>query len=170
MLACNGIHSWNNGESGSTNQIDIYDCSSWDESGPEYAYTFIPDVSGPVQVVLSGMLADLDIFVLDEAGGVCEATNCLSYENNTVTFDAQAGHTYYLVVDGYRGAVGDYTIAVTCGQPTTVYLPWVAKGHVSTPPRVWQFGRPYAYQSALDECTRSRGTSAAGRCSALWKR
>jgi hypothetical protein len=115
-LSCGASDSWNNGGPGSTDQIDTYSCSSWDESGPEYAYTFVPNVSGQVDVVLSGMTADLDIFVLHNGGG-CYADNCIAYGNSVATFDAVAGETYYLVVDGYYGAVSDYTIDVTCGPP-----------------------------------------------------
>jgi hypothetical protein len=55
------------------------------------------------------------VFVLDHAGGVCDGANCLEYGDNQVTFTAVANTTYYIVVDGYFGAVSDYTIDVSCG-------------------------------------------------------
>ena len=110
-LACGGSDLWNNGNTGSTDRIDTYSCTDWDESGPEYAYTFVPSVSGQVDVSLSDLSADLDLFIL--APG-CNATNCLAYGDVTASFDAVAGQLYYIVVDGYEGAVGDYTINVSC--------------------------------------------------------
>jgi len=110
-LACGGSDWWNNGNIGSTDRIDTYSCTGWDESGPEYAYTFVPSVGGQVDVSLSDLSADLDLFIV--APG-CNAANCLAYGDETVSFDAVAGELYYIVVDGYEGAVGDYTISVSC--------------------------------------------------------
>lgn len=110
-LECGDSDSWNNGASGSTNLINSYSCSSWDESGPEYAYTFSPSVDGQVEISLSNMSADLDLFVSTPG---CNATSCIAYGNATASFDAVAGQIYYVVVDGYQGAVSDYTIGVSC--------------------------------------------------------
>jgi hypothetical protein len=110
-LACGGSDRWNNGNMGSTDRIDTYSCTTWDESGPEYAYDFVPSVSSQVDVSLSDLSADIDLFIV--APG-CNATNCLAYGDVTASFDAVAGQPYYIVVDGYQGAVGDYTISVSC--------------------------------------------------------
>jgi len=96
--------------------IDSYSCIGWDESGPEYAYSFVPDVSGTATATLSGMSADLDVFVLDGWWGVCSPGNCIAYHNTSATFNVVAGETYYLVVDGYQGAISDYTLSVTCSE------------------------------------------------------
>ena len=110
-LDCGGGDSWNNGYTGSTDLIDIYSCTGWDESGPEYAYAFVPSVSGQVDVSLSDLSTDLDLFIV--APG-CNPTNCLAYGDATASFNVVAGQLYYVVVDGYQGAVGDYTISVSC--------------------------------------------------------
>jgi len=113
-LTCGDSDSWNNGGFGSTDVIDTYSCSGWDESGPEYTYLFIAAASENVTIGLSAMAVDLDIFVIDDQGGVCDPTNCLDVGETSVTFAAVAGTTYYLVVDGYLGAVGDYTATLVC--------------------------------------------------------
>lgn len=113
-LGCGDTDNWNNGGAGSTDQVDAYSCSSWNESGPEYTYTFVPNSSGQVNVTLSNVTADLDIFVLDGATGTCSGNNCLAYGDSSATFNAAAGHPYYLVVDGYQGAISNYTINVSC--------------------------------------------------------
>jgi cysteine-rich repeat protein len=113
-LICGDSDSWNNSAFGSTDVIDTHGCIGWDESGPEYTYEFVATANEDVTVGLSAMTADLDIFVIDDLGGVCDPTNCLDVGGNSVTFAAVAGTTYYFVVDGYQGAVSDYTIAVVC--------------------------------------------------------
>ena len=124
-LSCGGSDKWSNDEPGSTDQIDSYSCSPWTETGPEYTYTFIPDVSGEVDVTLTGLSGDLDVFVMDDAGAGCSATNCIAYGDETATFDVEAGQTYYLVVDGYYGAISDYTITVNCSvnYPPIAFFP-----------------------------------------------
>ncbi|MFH2005549.1 MAG: DUF4215 domain-containing protein [bacterium] len=127
-LSCGGSDFWNNGGAGSTDVFDSYSCGGWDESGPEYAYTFVANQSAAVTVDLSGMTGDLDVYVLSNTGGMCDANNCLAYGDNQATFTATAGQSYFIVVDGYQGAVSDYTIDLTCvgtaqpgdeGQPCT---------------------------------------------------
>jgi transglutaminase-like putative cysteine protease len=110
-LDCGGGDSWNNGYPGSTDLIDTYSCSVWDESGPEYAYAFVPSVGGQVDVSLSNLTTDLDLFIV--APG-CNPTDCLAYGDVTASFSVVAGQLYYVVVDGYQGAVSDYTISVSC--------------------------------------------------------
>ena len=116
-LTCGGSDAWNNGAPGSTRQIASYACSSWDESGPEYTYTFVPDLSGQATIYLEGMTADLDLFVLSDAAGECKSDNCIAYGDTAVQFDVQAGQTYYVSVDGYLGAISDYTIYAECAPP-----------------------------------------------------
>jgi uncharacterized repeat protein (TIGR01451 family) len=113
-IGCNATDLGNNGGPGSTDRIDAYPCSPWPETGPEYAYLFVPEVSGFVSVTLSGMTQDLDIYLLTDAGGQCLADNCLDGDDASLSFSARAGQTYYLVVDGYDEAVSDYTIRTSC--------------------------------------------------------
>jgi hypothetical protein len=113
-IACGETHTGNTSSSGSTDQFDVYSCVGWYESGPEHVYTLQPTAGGPVEISLSNLSADLDVFVLDGASGSCEPNNCIAYGNSVASFDAEAGHPYYVVVDGYYGAEGDYTISVSC--------------------------------------------------------
>lgn len=117
QLTCGDSDSWNNGAAGSTRQIADYACSTWDESGPEYTYTFVPDLSGQATIYLEGTTADLDLFVLSDAAGQCNSGNCIAYGDTAVQFEVQAGQTYYVTVDGYQGAVSDYTIYAQCAPP-----------------------------------------------------
>jgi cysteine-rich repeat protein len=113
-LACGSADSWSTENVGSTDLLDGYSCSTWNESGREYAYRFISDVTGDVTVNLSDLAVDLDLFVVSESGAGCDANGCVSHGDNTVTFAATAGETYYVIVDGFNGASGSYTIDLAC--------------------------------------------------------
>jgi hypothetical protein len=115
-LGCGDTDSWTNAAISATNNIDEYSCSPWDESGPEYTYVFRPEATEEVEVCLSNLNQDLDIFVVSDVSGGCDGNNCIDYGHNCVTFDATAGESYYLVVDGYQGAQSSYDIEVTCAS------------------------------------------------------
>jgi len=108
-LACGGNVAGNNGAGPTT--FTAYSCSGWNESGPEVAFTFTAPADGNVTLTLSNLGADLDLFVL--AGG-CDAAQCVAYGDNNTTFWATAGETYHVLVDGYMGAVSDFTLTATC--------------------------------------------------------
>ena len=113
-LSCGSTDSWFNYSISGTDNIDLYSCSTWDMSGPEYTYAFRPEVSEDVTICLDGMSEDLDIFVVQDVGGGCDGNNCVGYSNTCATISATAGETYYLVVDGYQDAESFYDIEVTC--------------------------------------------------------
>ncbi len=97
---------------GGVNNVSYYSCVTWNESGPEVVYEFVvvdPDCYA-VTATLSGMTADLDVFIL--AG--CNEDNCLEYGNTTASTDCLEPGTYYIVVDGYNGAECDFTLEVSC--------------------------------------------------------
>ncbi len=114
-LEC-GIQGAVSGETQSgTDAIDQYSCSSWSETGPEVGHGWVAPFSGQVTATLTMQQGvDLDVFVIAETGLGCAATSCLTYGNDTATWNAVAGTTYYIVVDGYQGAQGSYSLALTC--------------------------------------------------------
>jgi hypothetical protein len=114
-LDCGETDSWGNSNFGSTNSIDEYGCNGWDYSAPEYTYVFVSPFSGSVTVKLTDEEADTDIMVLTSGDNdECLPQNCTDWGFSEVTFDAVAGETYYLVVDGFAGAEGTFTISVGC--------------------------------------------------------
>ncbi|MHC4212788.1 MAG: MopE-related protein [Planctomycetota bacterium] len=98
---------------GSSDNIDSYSCiSGWDESGREYVYSFVSSTTVNMTVTLLYDLSiDLDIFVLED---YCNAESCIAFGDLEATFTAEENITYYIVVDGYMGDAGAYTIEVTC--------------------------------------------------------
>ena len=98
-------------------QIDGYRDSTWPESGRETAYAFKPQSNGPVTFQLSNHSSDLDLFVIaNNADNKCYSTNQnLTHGNEVASFNAVAGQTYYLVVDGWSETSSSFTLRTDCG-------------------------------------------------------
>ncbi|MFC2029833.1 PPC domain-containing protein [Chloroflexota bacterium] len=108
--------------------VSTYDCSAWNESGPEtvYRFTLPPGGDFPVTAQLSGMTVDLDLFLLSSGG--CSSGQCAdtaSFGDHTIEIEPLSPGTYQLVVDGYLGAAGSYTLELDCAR--RVYLPTVVR-------------------------------------------
>jgi len=114
-LYCGKSDSWANYGAGSTDAIETYNCNDYEYPGPEYTYAFVAPVTGKITITLTDETAETDVLVVAAgAEGQCLPTGCIAYGLNDVTFDAKAGTTYYVVVDGWAGAEGSYTITVEC--------------------------------------------------------
>jgi cysteine-rich repeat protein len=101
--------------------LDHYSCDPRIESGKEAYYRLTPATTGSVSVQLANMTADLDLIVLHaNASGACDplgacvAASATSAPTESLTFTATAGQSYFLVVDGYQGATGGFTLQVSC--------------------------------------------------------
>ena len=92
---------------------DQYPCVDWDASGPEAVYRYVADSPEEVTITLSGLTEDLDLYVLAED---CRPGQCIAFGDNAVTFSAEAGVPYYVVVDGFHGAEGAFTLNVHCAS------------------------------------------------------
>ena len=116
-LSCGQTLSAANNAAGSTSTHGVYGCGSA-SSGPEIAYAFSTDVSESVTIGLAGVSADLDMFLL--ANTECDGNGALTCSTNPdasdewITFDATAGVTYTIVVDGWAGAVSGFNLSALC--------------------------------------------------------
>ena len=122
---------------GGPSNINSYSCVGWIETGPELIYEFVPGDQAIVTVALSNLGGiDLDLFVLPES---CDPNQCLAFGNNVTTFSAQQDKTYYVVVDGFAGAAGSFTLTMSClfnsifEDRFELQLP-ASAGHVSSLP------------------------------------
>ena len=83
-------------------------------------YAVTPTSEGLVTVSLTDLTKDLDLVVLASIGGACEPRlpGCIGASstlgNEAVTFTAEAGSTYYVVVDGFGTAAGSFSLDVDC--------------------------------------------------------
>ena len=83
-------------------------------SSPEYIYTLTVVEPATVSIALSNEEAGTDVVVLADDGLGCNPASCLGFGFTEVTFDALPGVDYYIVIDGYNGAVGSFDLKVTC--------------------------------------------------------
>jgi len=102
--------------SGHTTVLDFYPVSVGNYSGPEVAYAWRAQASEEVTWSLSDpepTVVNHDLFVL-HGEAVCKGESAVARGFNSVTFDAVAGELYFLVVDGFDGDAGPYTVALEC--------------------------------------------------------
>lgn len=120
--------------------VDRWSCIDSDRyTGAETVHAFLPPGPGLYTVELSGLLANLDLLVLETDGACaptapCATTSALGDEpaistnddpadGERVTFYARPGKSYYLVIDGRAGAdedadvASDYTLSITSCDP-----------------------------------------------------
>ena len=104
---------------GGENVLSIYPvCTSTDESGPEVIFTLTIPTERQLVIELTDLSADLDLFFLADEGGEACIARCLDFSNGLddeiILVDAAPAGTYHIVVDGYEGAEGDFTLSVAC--------------------------------------------------------
>ncbi|MCP4873808.1 MAG: hypothetical protein GY898_34400 [Proteobacteria bacterium] len=120
-ITCGDVIASSNDAFGSTNVLDEW-CGNplapgW--TGPEITYLFTPTADGFVDMTLSGLTADLDIQAVVEDEG-CDAEDCEANGWNPPPDDEQidwfafAGQPYYIVIDGWNGAISSFNLTVTC--------------------------------------------------------
>ena len=105
---------WN---SGATSTIDSYPVSVGNYSGPEMSWVYTAEHSGWVTWRLIGAEPtelNHDVFVLSGTMGSCLADGALVRGFNEVSFEARAGETYFLVIDGYNGDAGHFEADLHC--------------------------------------------------------
>ncbi|PHN07410.1 Kazal-type serine protease inhibitor domain-containing protein [Flavilitoribacter nigricans] len=99
--------------------VSLYTCGpnvyNVENNGPEVVHYFTTTTAGNVDIQLSGLSANLELFLLRD----CDRGECMQYSQNPGTSNEiistylEPG-TYYVVVDGYNGATSDYTLQVDC--------------------------------------------------------
>lgn len=122
VLNCSGAYALTNGTAynsttiGANSNIVDYSCTAWSETGPEKVHTFTLSQAATITATLSNLTVDLDVFLL----GSCNDDNCLTYGDVSLTYPSLPAGTYYIVVDGYSGASGSYTLlyCITLVQAT----------------------------------------------------
>ena len=118
-LTCGEPYYGNNGEG--QDNVSLYGCDgnvlNVENNGPERVHSFTVTESGTVSIYLRDLTANLELFLLRS----CDRGDCIDYSqrpgNNTEALSAylEPG-TYYVVVDGYNGAVSDYKLTVDCAS------------------------------------------------------
>ena len=98
--------------------LDGYSCNVGSYAAPEAAFLWTAPATGPVTWRLvdpEPTSVNHDVMVLNAAGDFVEA-DCLHWGSNAVEFQAVAGASYYLVVDGYDTDAGPFEAALECSS------------------------------------------------------
>lgn len=114
---------------GGTNQVARYGYLRWFESGPERWYPFSLPTEVPVANVRAGLTnlsVDLDVFGLGNSRLISNPRNLLGAGDHVAYFTIVRGQTYYIAVDGRKGASGSFTLNATC-ETLLVYLPLIMR-------------------------------------------
>ncbi len=107
---------------GGSPRLEAYGCELRAEVGRERVFRFDAPRTGPVTVELVSAVAELDVLVLGSyASGACDpearclAASSATPESRRLTFAAEAGKTYWLVVDAASAAAaGPFELHVGC--------------------------------------------------------
>lgn len=105
---------------GGNDDVSLYKCGNTlnvENNGPEKVHTFTITEPGEIDIILTDLDANLELFLLKE----CDANSCLKFSQNSGTANEHiniwlAAGTYYVVVDGYNGAVSNYSLTVSCSS------------------------------------------------------
>lgn len=107
--------------SGQDNSVSGFSCGCSSGSGNDRIYRFVPTTSGSVTVRLEiedgfDCFYDYDLYVLENSCAATACADCSSsrFCSDTVTFSAQAGVPYLIVVESYSGTGDRYSLRVTC--------------------------------------------------------
>lgn len=117
-LSCGQTIGSANNAGGATQSHSVYGCGEYTSTGPEIAYAFSTPIDEPVTIGLTGLGADLDMFVL--GSNVCngsDAVTCSTNGNTSeewVSFNASANAVYTVVIDGWEGAVSSFNLSAQC--------------------------------------------------------
>lgn len=117
-LSCGDTFNHNTGSDGRPNLWGAYSCTARALSGPEAIYLLKTSEHVKVTVTLTNLTTDLDVARLSRCDpfscNVIASTPFDIQDDEQIQFDSHIGSKHYIVVDGYNGATGPYTINVSC--------------------------------------------------------
>ncbi len=111
-------HTFNYNNAYGSDDISLYSCnniSCAENNGPEVVHTFTTTATGQVDIYLSNLSANLELYLLN----ACDRESCMENSTNPGTNNEHISAylppgTYYVVVDGYNGATSNYNLLVDC--------------------------------------------------------
>ena len=113
LLSCGSLV--NSTTIGGVNSFSGYGCTPWPESGPERIYRVVLTSSGTLTAALSNLgNNDLDVFILN----ACSSNNCVVFGDDIATLNNAPAGIYFVVVDGFQGTSGNFTLTVNCPAET----------------------------------------------------
>ena len=101
--------------------VDETNCNAFFYPNVELVYRLVSPGSGKVKASIETQ-STLDLLVLDtlEDGTGCDLGGCVGWSSagDAATFDVAADQVSWLVVDGYKGVKGEFTLKIDCSDVT----------------------------------------------------
>ena len=112
---------------------DYEEACPYSSTSPDVVYSYAPTEDGLIDITLCVGTTDYDtkVFVYENAVGnlvgcnddACSSPNYSNYVSEILGLAVTAGNTYYIVVDGYGGGSGNYTLDVSTAEECIVDCP-----------------------------------------------
>ena len=131
---------------GVANNVTGYGCVEFDESGGEVVYRLELTSYTEVDLRLTGMSADLDLFLLSACNpGACSRSST-GVSSERIVACLEPG-TYYVVVDGFSGNSSDFHLEYDCA-PCTPCSPAVDNDTCGSAPKIPSHGESQFLQGS----------------------
>ena len=98
---------------GASSAVSAYGCTPFEFAGPERVYRFTPTVDGQVTITLGGA-PNLYAMLLQDQGQGCDTAACFLSHPARLSWQVDAGVTYFVAVEGFGGAAEPFTLSVDC--------------------------------------------------------
>ncbi len=116
-----------------TGYTDDYDpaCPFDFSHAPDVVYSITPETDRILDIDLCGSSYDTKLFIYDEAQQLVACNDdfyppgnpCGDFVSRLPAWSALAGRVYYLVIDGYDGAHGEYRLTIRAHEPCHLSCP-----------------------------------------------
>lgn len=130
MVCGSECHVWDNLRCGQTvtadttgivsdrpSRINGYPINTGLYDGPEIGFAFRPPLTGEIAFELvdpDPTTVNHDIMILHTPTGTCNATDAIAWGFNTATAELTRGEQYIVVIDGFDGDAGGFSLRVNC--------------------------------------------------------
>jgi len=162
---------------GKSSRVNHYNCvdPGWFYSGPEVVHIIYAHTQTDIEAHLSQAATDLDVFILNAP----DPDACVAFDNYYAIYANAPPGYYYIVVDGFDGELGSYTLEIRCqGAPTVtpsvtptsteqptsgyMYIPLVSKPLPPTPTPTPSLTPTPAYEARIN-CGGAQYVDTAGK-------
>jgi hypothetical protein len=120
-----------NGSGTTVGYMNDYDeiCPYSGSTSPDVVYTFTPDTDLSIDIDLLGSTYDTKVYVYDQnlALVACNDDFYPDYVSKLENVAVMGGVQYYVIVDGYGGASGNYVINIAPFEPCVIDCPMGAE-------------------------------------------
>ncbi|HOX24332.1 MAG TPA: hypothetical protein PLL30_01085 [Candidatus Krumholzibacteria bacterium] len=115
---------WEGTTTGYTNDYDEI-CPYVGSTAPDVVYTFTPIHDMAIDIDMAGSAYDTKIYVYDEDLAVvaCNDDYYSDYTSRLENVPLAGAEQYYLIIDGYGEASGDYQLRITEYEPCELSIP-----------------------------------------------